>query len=201
LVGHRRLLGFIAGLIEQKDKKILDIGCATGLLYFLLPDHKSHESYGVDVELDFISVFEERFGAGHGKVCNIEYDKLPFGDSEFDLVICNSILEHTLSPNLLISEAYRVLKPGGRAVFAVPNALAFIKRWNFLRGRNVFSPLIDNLLHKSYQKRCAVFYSAKDIKVALGQLFKEIKILFLNKENFYLFFPHLRDTLIAIARK
>lgn len=218
---HENLLKFLAAEIKPQDKKILDIGCATGLVFLLVPGYQDHQIYGVDIEQDFIDVFKKRFDSNnesHASVCNIERESLPFNDNEFDLVICNSVLEHTLTPKHLISEIHRILKPGGRVIFAVPHALALIKRWNLLRGRNVFTPLIDNLINRTYQKRCAVLYSVKDIKMATGSLFKDIEIRFFEDTaelkntnpgflkkvfiNFVCsFFPEWRDTLVAVARK
>jgi SAM-dependent methyltransferase len=40
----------------------------------------------------------------------------PFKDEMFDRIIINSVLDHTLNPKMVISEAFRVLKPGGKLI-------------------------------------------------------------------------------------
>ena len=45
---------------------------------------------------------------------------LPFGDEAFDAVILEAVLEHVLRPDDVVSEARRVLRPGGRIYAAVP---------------------------------------------------------------------------------
>jgi ubiquinone/menaquinone biosynthesis C-methylase UbiE len=40
-------------------------------------------------------------------------EKLPFSDSEFDLLITDNVLDHTESPDRILTEARRVLKAGG----------------------------------------------------------------------------------------
>ncbi|MBN2371600.1 MAG: methyltransferase domain-containing protein [Vicinamibacteria bacterium] len=49
-------------------------------------------------------------------------ERLPFSDQVFDVVYGSSILHH-LDLDAALSEIYRVLRPGGRLVFAEPNLL------------------------------------------------------------------------------
>ena len=46
--------------------------------------------------------------------------ELPFGGKTFDLVICSSVLEHLLSPERVIAEVHRVLRPGGKLFVEIP---------------------------------------------------------------------------------
>lgn len=45
---------------------------------------------------------------------------LPFEDSSFDLVLCADVLEHVRDVQLFLSEARRVLRPGGRLAVTTP---------------------------------------------------------------------------------
>lgn len=45
---------------------------------------------------------------------------MPFADGTFDLVICESLLEHVPRPQLIVDEMMRVLKPGGELFIVVP---------------------------------------------------------------------------------
>ena len=49
-------------------------------------------------------------------------EPLPFGDNEFDLVLCAETLEHVRDVQLALSEIRRVLRPGGRAAITTPAA-------------------------------------------------------------------------------
>ncbi len=46
--------------------------------------------------------------------------ELPYGEGEFDMVICNHILEHIDDDSKAISEIYRVTTTGGSAILQVP---------------------------------------------------------------------------------
>ena len=48
-------------------------------------------------------------------ICSLSHE-----DESFDLVVANDVFEHTLDYEKAFSEAYRVLKPGGKLIFTVP---------------------------------------------------------------------------------
>jgi ubiquinone/menaquinone biosynthesis C-methylase UbiE len=59
-------------------------------------------------------------------------ENLTFSDNYFDLCLGSAILHHT-DLNLAIKNIYRVLKPGGRAIFIEPlNQNLFLKCWRKL---------------------------------------------------------------------
>jgi ubiquinone/menaquinone biosynthesis C-methylase UbiE len=45
---------------------------------------------------------------------------IPFGNDEFDYLICIHVLEHIKDDRKAIGEIHRVLKPNGHAILAVP---------------------------------------------------------------------------------
>ena len=52
-------------------------------------------------------------------ICN-----LPFNDNEFDVILCNHVLEHIPDEAKAMQELYRVLKPNGMAILQVPQDLS-----------------------------------------------------------------------------
>lgn len=51
-------------------------------------------------------------------ICN-----LPFKDNEFDIILCNHVLEHIPDDTKAMQELFRILKPGGFGVFQIPQDL------------------------------------------------------------------------------
>lgn len=51
-------------------------------------------------------------------ICN-----LPFADNQYDIILCNHVLEHIPDDTKAMQELYRVLKPGGMGIFQIPQDL------------------------------------------------------------------------------
>ena len=52
-------------------------------------------------------------------ICN-----LPFEDNQYDVILCNHVLEHIPNDTKAMQELYRVLKPGGMAILQIPQDLS-----------------------------------------------------------------------------
>lgn len=59
----------------------------------------------------------------------LDVQKMPFNENEFDVVICNHVLEHVPDDRKGIAEIYRVLKPGGFAILQVPTDFSTVKTY------------------------------------------------------------------------
>jgi SAM-dependent methyltransferase len=59
---------------------------------------------------------------------DIERETLPVADAALDLVVANQVLEHTKELFWILSEAGRVLKPGGALLVGVPNLASLHSR-------------------------------------------------------------------------
>jgi ubiquinone/menaquinone biosynthesis C-methylase UbiE len=82
---------------------------------------------GADVSAVALSRARERVPEGADLVELTPGAALPFADSEFDLVLCAETIEHVHDVQLLLSEARRVLRPGGRLALTTP-AHGFLMR-------------------------------------------------------------------------
>lgn len=68
-----------------------------------------------------ISYFLEMFDQSNIEILETEYpqvdmQRLPFGNEEFDLVISDQVIEHLADPKQAFAEAFRVLKVGGLGI-------------------------------------------------------------------------------------
>ena len=52
----------------------------------------------------------------------LDIQDMPFPEGEFDMIICNHVLEHVPDDRKAIREIFRVLKKGGSAILQVPTS-------------------------------------------------------------------------------
>ena len=105
----------IADLIE-KDKKVLDVGCADGTLMKFLKDNKNINIRGLEISKEKV---QECIAKGLTVIeGNAETDLKQFPDKSFDYVILSQTLQAFLDPENVISELLRV---GKKAIVTIPN--------------------------------------------------------------------------------
>lgn len=109
----KTIVFYLRTLLPTLTGNVLDIGAGQAPWRIFL--NRSVRYQGVDVWS------ADQFGMNEQKDV-IYYDGtiLPFQDCTFDAAICIEVLEHASEPGLLLSEAFRVLKPGGTFALTVP---------------------------------------------------------------------------------
>ncbi len=111
----------IAGTRGWPYRKALELGCGTG--FFLLNLKQAgvlDEGHVTDISPKMVEVAKrngERLGFRiEGRVADAE--EIPYQDDTFDLVVGHAVLHHIPDVAQAMREVLRVLKPGGRFVFA-----------------------------------------------------------------------------------
>lgn len=97
--------------------RILDVGCGTGEIPVRLVDRwPGCTVLGVDGYASHVEFAQRRHGAHSERLSFQQVDpyQLPFGDGEFDLVVCRHLLQAVPYPERILDELVRVAKPGGR---------------------------------------------------------------------------------------
>jgi len=117
--------------LATPDAKVLDIGCGFGRVEKFLAPHV-REVHGVDVSgvavrraRQFVRAENCHFHRISGKDLHI------FPDRTFDLVFSISTIQHMSKEQafVMIAEAYRVLKEGGRLLVDFPDLASQIKQF------------------------------------------------------------------------
>ncbi len=105
----------------QSTDRFLDVGCGEGYYTMALARHAG-ETVGIDLSSSVLKVFRGLKGFPKDRITlvNSDVERLPFGAASFDKALCSHVLEHVLDDRAVLSEMYRVLKTGGRAILAVP---------------------------------------------------------------------------------
>ncbi len=109
------------------NNKILDFASGTGWISEWL-NRMGYDVVAFDIFENFASIGKQRFSLD--KRLNIQLINfviceggfLSFRESSFSNIICFDSLHHTKDYSKILSEMYRVLIPGGRAIFIEPGA-------------------------------------------------------------------------------
>jgi SAM-dependent methyltransferase len=141
LIEWPALLAEIDGYAE--DKRVLDLGTGTGgLIHDLLKRHKPSEVWGVDISQGMLDVAQVAFSRDDSvRFRQTSAADLPFRDESFGVVVSSNALDCMRDVELVLAEANRVLKQGGRLVFSIrhPNRNRYYAR----NGQRCFAGVCD----------------------------------------------------------
>lgn len=104
---------FLKPRLATMQGKVLDVGCGEMPFRGLLPPDCKYTGIDVPQADDFGMTQSSDIVAFDGV-------HIPFPDASFDHIICTEVLEHVKSPEALIAEMHRVLRPSGTFVATVP---------------------------------------------------------------------------------
>lgn len=83
------------------------------------PEQAFYKRFRKLSNLDYITTdLDSPLADVQADICN-----LPFKDSEFDVILCNHVLEHIPDDTKAMQELYRILKPNGWGIFQIPQDL------------------------------------------------------------------------------
>lgn len=134
--------------------RVLDLGCGTGVLTRMIGDRldaaADGQSVGIDAAARMIGVARKKRASATCRFEVMAAEELAFADAGFDAVV-SSLFFHHVPLDLkhkALTEAFRVLKPGGRLVIAdmhrpttwMGALVSHVSRWFFMQpqiGENI----------------------------------------------------------------
>jgi ArsR family transcriptional regulator len=124
-----------AAIVEALGNRVidslLDLGTGTGrMLELLAPIYR--RAVGIDTSNDMLAIARanlDRAGVVNAQVRLGDIQNLPFARASFDLVTIHQVMHYLDDPEHAISEAARVMRPGGRLLVVdfAPHGLEFLR--------------------------------------------------------------------------
>jgi methionine biosynthesis protein MetW len=109
-------------LVPVEARRILDLGCSSGVLGAALKQRQDAEVFGIEVDADYAADARQRLD----RVVTADVEQLLAGPDadelgRFDCVIAADVLEHLRDPWFALTAATRLLVDDGKAVVSLPN--------------------------------------------------------------------------------
>jgi 2-polyprenyl-3-methyl-5-hydroxy-6-metoxy-1,4-benzoquinol methylase len=103
--------------LKSTGKKILDIGCGSGLFLKTAKD-EGYETYGIDISANALKFAKEEFGLNAEAKST---EDIINEEKKFDIITLWHVLEHFLNPVKELISIKDLLSPGGYIFIEVPN--------------------------------------------------------------------------------
>ena len=112
---------------DLRGRRVLDVGCGTGVLAAALAEREAARVWGIDAEPAMLDVARARVPAGVGLRVG-SADALPFRDAWFERAVLRLVI-HLVDRARALPELARVIAPGGRAAIATFDPTHFERFW------------------------------------------------------------------------
>lgn len=112
-------LELVGNHVNLRGADVLELGCATGEASYAAAE-KGAGVVGWDLSAEAIRIARSRYP--QVEFCSAPVDRLSSTGVQFDAIMAFELIEHLMRPSELISEAYRLLRPGGILALTTPNA-------------------------------------------------------------------------------
>jgi 2-polyprenyl-3-methyl-5-hydroxy-6-metoxy-1,4-benzoquinol methylase len=116
----RRLLPLL-----PRKKRLLEIGCANGFFLRLARQLGFEEVWGVEPGKDAVQRADPDI---RSRIVNVTFSADLFPPESFDMACCFQVLDHLLSPNAVLSDVHRLLRPGGLVLLINHNIRSWFPR-------------------------------------------------------------------------
>ncbi|MBI3818221.1 MAG: class I SAM-dependent methyltransferase [Planctomycetes bacterium] len=121
-------------LKDVGGKRLLDAGCGIGF-FSEVARGQGARVVSLDFSAQALRVYKKRGGGGASLLAG-SVEELPFQNDSFDFAMAIDVIEHLYKPRTLLSELYRVVKPGGRVIVETDNESTWFTKRGFRRVNN-----------------------------------------------------------------
>ncbi len=116
----------------SEGARVLDFGCSSGNLGEELKGSKKCTVVGVDLDAKDVKIASKKLDAAYVK--NVETDDFKTL-GKFDRIIFADVLEHLVDPVATLKKVKKLLTPGGKVLFSIPNMAHMGTRLMLLDGK------------------------------------------------------------------
>jgi len=136
-------------LAPSRGERLLDVGCGPGFLCESMAKIVGSDGavVGVDISSNLIELCRRRSPPKWLSYAVGDATQLAQPDASFDAVVCTQVAEYIPDVSRAVSEAFRVVKEGGRAVFVATD-------WDAVLWHSEAPDRMASIL-KSWESHCA----------------------------------------------
>ena len=175
----------ILRLIPLDVRSLLDVGCGEGVLARAAKDRCSLK-FVAGIELFGPAAAKAREVLDDVRQMDLERADLPYGDDQFDCIVCADVLEHLQDPWAALRKLRRVLGSEGVLVASIPNLanLGVVKK--ILRDR--FEYESSGVLDRTHLR----FFTLHTIRAMFAECgFEIVTIERKRRRSFFHRHPHI----------
>lgn len=156
----------------NKNSKILELGPGRGEFLHQF-NIIGFDTYGVDQS----TYGKDKYGLNITKV-DLSEKSLPYENNYFDYIYSKSFIEHFYYPDKILSEAFRVLKPGGKIITLTPE-------WNY-----IYKSFYEDFSHRTPFTKVSLedLLKITGFKKIYVESFKQLPILWSQNSLISVFF-------------
>jgi ubiquinone/menaquinone biosynthesis C-methylase UbiE len=151
----------------------LDVGVGTGA-YWNLHTAYSHRAIGIDISIGMLDVLLQRYS--DAAILCADAGSLPFATGCFDRLLSTRVLTHVSDVQLVLSEAWRVLRSGGILVVSDVDPEHGYEKIRFpsagrISNPRVLTPQKHSLEDLVAAANCLGFVSERSCRLGYGDLY------------------------------
>ncbi len=171
-------------LFTGSNKKVLEIGTATGYISKILKENNCHVT-GIEINSDWANEaakYVDRMIVDD--IEDLDFKK-EFDNEKFDVILMGDVLEHLHDPVNLLKKFHNLLNDNGYFVCSIPNISYFPIRLHFLNGEFLYES--TGILDESHYN----FFTLDNILMMLDK--SNFNMTELQRITEIFFLPHRTD--------